>query len=141
MEITDSVIVALFSGLVFALIRVVEFFISKYKKDKPNDIVSELAKTIENQNEISKKILYHTEHLDEMHSVYNDHIPAWYVPSDMLDLVRENNNSLNILLKYIYSIEDDQRTIINKMLELINSQKLMTERVGDLINALNKISR
>jgi len=141
MEITDSAIIALFSGLVFTLIRVVEFFISKYKKDKPKDIISDLTKNIENQEEISKKILEHTKHLDEMHSVYNDHIPAWYVPSDMLELIRENNNSLNILLKYIYSMEDDQRTIINKMLELINSQKLMTDRVGDLINALNKFSR
>jgi len=141
MEITDSAIIALFSGLVFTLIRVVEFFISKYKKPKPDNIIDNLTKSINSQEEMSKKILEYTKHLDDMHNVYNDHVPAWYVPSDMLELTRENNNSLNILLKYIYSMEDDQRTIINKMLELINSQKLMTDRVGDLINALNKISR
>lgn len=139
MEITDSAIIALFTGLVWTLINVVKFFISKFRKDNKNDNISSL---FDPQNKKINELLEKINDLKNMHEVYNDdHIPAWYIPSKMLNLIRENNNYLNILLKDIYNIKDDQHLIIEKMLELIGSQKLMTERLGDLINILSKISR
>jgi len=161
MEFTRSALTAVFVGLIWALIKVVEFFISKYRNNKETkgltDEQAEILRKIHNGcdhlNEINKehdamlkKILSYSEHLDQMHSVYNDdHAPAWYMPPDMIKLVRENYNLSKILSRdieeHMDEFKDDQGVIVNKMTELITSQKLMTERLGDLISALNKISR
>lgn len=153
MELTGSVLTALFVGLVWALIRVVEFFVSKYKTTKETGqevLLKRLQNDFQESNkiqcEILNKILHYCENLDNMHSVYNDdHAPAWYIPPDMIKLVRENNNLSKMLSKEIEEHMDefkgDQDIIVVKMTELITSQKLMTERLGDLISALNKLSR
>jgi hypothetical protein len=161
MELTGSALTAAFIGLIWVLIKVVEFFISKYKNNKEvkgltNEQVETLRKIHDGCNSLNeaskehnamlRKILSYSEHLDHMHSVYNDdHAPAWYMPPDMLKLVRENYNLSKILSRDIEEHMDefkgDQDVIVNKMTELITSQKLMTERLGDLISALNKISR
>jgi len=156
MEITGSVLTALFVGLVWALIKVVEFFVSKYKTkeyasldpehikiitriyDETNAIRSNLFK----QENILREVFEHSKDLYEMHNVFNeDHVPAWYVSPDLIRITRENNIKFIDMLKKIGEVGNDQDVIVSKMSELITSQKLMTERLGDLIFALNKNSR
>jgi septation ring formation regulator EzrA len=165
MELTGSAITALFVGLIWTLINVVKYFIAKYGKQRSIDaeLIGEQAKTLD---DISKGLAEIKEHgtltkeqcavindtydhikrLHEMHAVYNDdHVPSWYVPKDLIELVRETHSRLNSLCKEIEENLDDvkqgQTVIVGNMSELITSQKLMTERLGDLISALNKISR
>lgn len=153
MELTGSVLTALFVGLVWALIRVVEFFVSKYKttKETGHEIVlkklqDDLQRTNKEQCNMLGKILQHCENLDNMHSVYNEnHVPAWYIPPDMIKLIRENNDLSKLLNReleeHMDEFKDNQDVVVLKMTELIASQKIMTERLGDLISALTKISR
>ena len=70
MEITDSAIIALFTGLVWTLIRVVEFFISKFRKEnKNNNIYNKLNELISSQNEKVRELLDKINDLKEMHDV------------------------------------------------------------------------
>jgi hypothetical protein len=157
LEIAGSAVTALFIGLVWSLISVVKFFISKHKNDKETkgltdsqsatlQKINDLHGLIKSQDEKIIQILNHVKHLDNMHSVYNDdHVPAWYVSPNIVPLVRENNTLSKVLSKnmeeHMDMIKDDQGIIVGKMSDLISSQKLMTERVGDLISALNKTPR
>lgn len=165
MEITGSALTALFVGLVWTLINVVKYFITKYGKQKYSNaiLVGDQAKILaeicikineikergtltKEQQEIMEKSLNYIQKLHEMHAVYNDdHVPAWYVPKDLIDLVRNIHGRLDALCKEIEENLDDvkkgQTVIVGNMSELITSQKLMTERLGDLISALNKFSR
>jgi len=156
MTITGSALTALFIGLVWTLIKVVEYFIKK-NKEKGNEyqIGQEQSKLFE----ICKRLQYLDElesvidniedkikKLDEMHSVYDENrVPKWYVQSEILMLVRQIHNKLDIFEKEleedIYIIKNGQTAIIEKILDLLNAQKLMVERLGDLIRKLNKISK
>lgn len=156
MELTGSAVTALFVGLVWTLIKVVEFFVSKHKKTPSNVISAEQAKLLSHidtcdmcskyikssmmkQEGILREILENTKDLYEMHNVYNeDHVPAWYVSPDLIRLARENKLQFVEAIKKISEVEIDQDVIVGKMSELITSQRLMTERLGDLISALNK---
>ncbi|MFA5048460.1 MAG: hypothetical protein WC516_05565 [Patescibacteria group bacterium] len=171
MEITGSVLTGLFVGLVWALIKVVEFFIKKYGKSKEdietNVSANKLAETQTNQfKDISEKISQikdfciltkeqsdkldeiwqKTKKLEDMHNVYNEnHAPAWYIPTELLPLVRESNICLENLEKSLDIAIDEIKAghviVVNRISDLITSQKLVTERLGDLISALNKFSR
>lgn len=171
MEITGSVLTGLFVGLVWALIKVVEFFIKKYGKSK-DDVegsisAAKLAETQVNQfKDIAEKISefkssctltkeqsdkleeiwQKIKKMDDMHNVYNEnHAPAWYIPSELLPLVRESSVCLDNLEKSldiaIDEIKAGHSIVVNRISDLITSQKLVTERLGDLISALNKFSR
>ena len=161
MEITSSAMTALFVGLVWTLINVVKYFMAKYGKQKVVDatLVGTQANSLEDiKSKISEikergaltkeqaEILAGIKELKRMHEVFNDdHVPAWYVPKDLIELVRSTHSRLNSLCKEMEENLDDvkhgQTTIVGNMSELITSQKLMTERLGDLISALNKLSR
>lgn len=149
MELVGSAITAAFVGLIWALIKVVDYFISKNKiKTSQLDplqlkefvtFFNNFQNNCKEQNKMLKDILDHSKDIYDMHNVYNeDHVPAWYVSPDLIRIVRENNMKSIDLLKQLIEIGSDQDTIVNKMAELITSQKLMTERLGDLIFALNK---
>ncbi len=82
--------------------------------------------------------------MDELHSVYdNNRVPKWYVPGEMLTLIRNTDNALkslsNELEDSIDKSESGQRAVLDKMSDLISSQKLMTERLGDLITLWSKL--
>lgn len=172
MELTGHALTGLFIGLVWVLIETVKFFIRKYGKTKDAAELESVAVNLANVQvaqfkEISDKISQVKEScfltkeqvdileevrekirkLDEMHSVFNEnHVPAWYVPSELLTLVRESSTCLDNLEKSldiaIDEIKAGQAVVVNRMSDLITSQKLMTERLGDLIAALNnKFSR
>lgn len=171
MEITGSVLTGLFVGLVWALIKVVEFFIKKYGKSKEDaegsaaatklaeiqvnqfkDIAEKISEfkdscvLTKEQSDKLDEIWQKVKKLDDMHNVYNEnHAPAWYVPSELLPLVRESNVCLDNLEKSldiaIDEIKAGHSIVVNRISDLITSQKLVTERLGDLISALNKFSR
>lgn len=147
MELTGSALTALFIGLVWTLIKVVEYFLSKSskkqvlinEKDKFNEICVKLQQFGDLLNVIDNSL----KHLNEMHSVYDENrVPRWYISPEILPLVRQIHNSLEIIGK---EFEDDfvivktgQTTIIQKILDLLSAQKLMVERLSDIIMKLNK---
>lgn len=156
MELTGSAVTALFVGLVWTLIKVVEFFLNKNKNKVVPTLNPEQSKSLSNiencaeemkniitkQNILIKNMLDKSEDLYDMHNVYNDdHVPAWYVSPDLIKLVRENNIKFIDILKKMGEVGMDQDRIVEKMSDLIASQKVMTERLGDLITALNKNNR
>lgn len=149
MEILNSAITGAFVGLIWALIKVVEYFIKKYSNADETPVkiceFKDFCDIKKKQVEKMEDILLKLKKIDEMHNVYNDdHVPAWYVPSELLPLVRESNHCLENLDKSLEVVLDEIKTgqsnIINRMTDLITSQKLMTERLSDLISALNKLS-
>lgn len=163
MELTGTVLSGLFVALVYALIEVVKFFVKKYGKSKEeseensqSDAVKNLCEKIDRLEESHvftkefaskiEDIFQKTKKLEDMHNVYNDnHAPAWYIPSELLPLVRESSVCLDNLEKSldiaIDEIKAGHSVVVNRISDLITSQKLVTERLGDLISALNKFSR
>jgi len=161
MEITGSALTALFVGLVWTLIKVVEHFISKRNGGKKaltpeqEKCLSEIHTQfleIEKYGILTKdqKMLFYETHdmvkdIKEMHVVYDEnHVPKWYVPSELLPLVRKIHLSLGLLCKEmeenISDVKGDQKVLVEKVVDLITSQKLMVERLGDLISKLNKLN-
>jgi uncharacterized coiled-coil protein SlyX len=158
MEITGPAISALFVGLIWTLIKVVEFFISKKNNSSKNsmimlqeqkfnemyDIFKEISKfgpLTREQMRLLENIQRTLEDLQELHIVYDEnHVPKWYVPSELLPLVRQVHVQINAMCKEIEdnleNIESGQESIITKMLDLITTQKIMIEKLGDLINSL-----
>jgi len=164
LEITNSVFTALFVGLVWCLIKVVEFFIKKYSNKSEKvlagedeyeliKIISDQLATIkdngtltENQEKMIEEILEHTRRLYELHNVYNeDHTLAWYVHPEIITLARQSQNCLVSLEKTLDNvtdeIKDEQGSIINKIIDLVSSQRALTERLSDLISTLNRLSK
>ena len=136
MEIGSAALTALFVGLVWTLIKVVEYFINGTKTS---------YLTIE-QEKLLCDIYKLSTHLDELHSVYDsNHVPKWYVPGELLVLVRGMYNILEALSHEIDDsmkrISSGQESSIEKISELINSQKVMTERLGDLVSMWSKVSK
>ena len=59
-------------------------------------------------------------------------------------MVRQIHNGLEVTCKEMEAgfgdIEDSQSALSERVIDLITSQKVMVERLGDLINKLNRIS-
>jgi hypothetical protein len=137
MTIEGSALTALFVALIWVLIKVVEYFISKNKKDKMQcGLTERQEKTLEEARNYSKDLF-------EMHNVYDENrTPMWIIPPELMKLIRENHSCLELLKKEIDDNLDDikggQSVVVDKMTNLISSNKIMTERLGDLISALRK---
>jgi hypothetical protein len=162
MELGSAALTGLFVGMGWALVRVVEYFVKKYRDEKVslnddqtkklNEIYStclSLGKygTLTHEQERSlNEIKKNVAHLDELHSVYDDnHVPKWYVPKDTLSLVRSIHNNVKTINEEfedeLNKISAGQSVLVEKMSDLINSQKLVTERIGDLIILWSKITK
>ena len=164
MEITGSALTAVFIGLIWCLIKVVEYFIKKYSNKSENTLAKEdeyeLIKTIsiqlstikdsgtltQKQEKILEDILEYTKRLYELHNVYNeDHTLAWYIHPEIITLARQSQNYLVSLEKTLDNvtdeIKDEQGNIIGKIIDLVSSQRALTERLSDLISTLNRLSR
>jgi len=133
MELGSAAITALFVGLIWTLIKVVEFFVSGKKRGLTPE-----------QESMLYQIYKSVSHLDELHSVYDsNHVPKWYVPGDLLVLIRKTHSALEALSHELDDsmerIVSGQSASIQKVSELINSQKLMTERLGDLVTMWSKL--
>jgi len=164
MEIGGAAITGLFIGMAWALIRVVEYFIKKYGKN--TDKISLIDEQVKKLNEIHQQcglwsrygvltesqikyledINKAVEHLDELHSVYDEnHVPKWYVPGGILLTVRAIHSDIDSmtddLKEELIRINAGQSISVEKISELINSQKLVTERLGDLITLWSKVMK
>jgi hypothetical protein len=133
MEIGSAAITALFVGLIWTLIKVVEFFVSGKKRGLTPE-----------QEQILLYIQGRVKHLDELHSVYDsNHVPKWYVPGELLTLIRETHSALEALSHELddsmEKVTSGQASSVQKISDLINSQKLMTERLGDLVTLWSKL--
>ena len=137
MDLTSSALTTVFIALIYALIRVVNFFISKKNGTTKASTVSDLEHTIK---EIHKRV----EHLDELHSVYDsNHVPTWYIPGDLFPLIRQIQTDLASLEKefggVVEEIKNSTNTDSKEMADLTNSHKLMIERLGDFFSRINSI--
>jgi len=138
MTIEGPALTALFLGMAWALIRVVEFFITKYKKSKEPE-----PGLTEKQEELLQESRDYSKNLFEMHDVYDENrTPMWIIPPELMKLIRENHSCLEMVKKELDDNLDDikggQSIVVDKMTDLISSNKIMTERLGDLISALRK---
>lgn len=150
--IANPALTALFISVMYALVRVVLYFISK--KNGPEKVVlsdihaaqlktmAEDIKILKGNAEVSQKL---AQKMQEMHEVYDgNRVPVWYVPAELLTTIRSLNAELTAVNKEVAEtmgeIKSGQTVLIDKLGDLINSQRLMTERLGDLIAKLNKLS-
>ena len=163
MEIGSAALAGLFMAMGWALVKTVEFFVKKYGKNAVVQLDNEQTRQLKeiyqqcvlqtrfgaltkNQEIRLKDIEKSVIHLDELHSVYDEnHIPTWYVPRGLLSLARSINNDINImsddLKEELGRISAGQSISVEKISDLITSQKLVTERLGDLINLWSKVMK
>jgi hypothetical protein len=159
----DSVLVAFGLAFFWVIFRIIEYFINKKKtvkwdKDhkkklyemhdiivmrakKHDEFLSNLSSILEKLDIIEDKL----KHLDDMHCVYDENlVPRWYLPTDMIKMVRQIHSNLEVTCKEMEAgfgdIEDSQSALGERVIDLITSQRIMVERLGDLINKLNRIS-
>jgi len=166
MDIQNPALVGIFVGMAWALIRVVEYFVKKYRGDNKVYLVDEhfnLLKDIHeqcslcgrfgplttSQTQSLENIEKISNHLDNLHSVFDDnHVPKWYFPKEMMKEIKTIHNDIGqlslTLRNEFVKLSSGQSVSIEKMSELINAQKLITERLGDLVvlwtQSLNKTS-
>jgi len=161
MEITGSALTALFVGLVWTLMKVVEYFISKRngkkhglteEQDKQlkeiyegSQRLDDIEKSLGEMDKVLDELKEKVKHLDELHSVYDDNrVPKWYVSSEILPTVRKIHTSLEMVRKEMEEdldlVKSGQFTLTQRVLDLLSAQKLMVERLGDIITRLNKSS-
>ncbi len=168
MSISNSLITAVVVAFVLGLIKAIDWLLSRRRKDEDTEGLSELhieqlektsiatdsikhniIKIIENgsltkeQENIIEEIHKMIEHLNELHSVYdNNHVPKWYVPSDLSDKLIKIDSKLELLslrqAEGLEEIKEIQNEIFQKISNLISSQNHLTDRIGDLIRILNK---
>jgi hypothetical protein len=135
LSLSGSALTALFVGMAWALVKTVTYFVSKRngKSDKPSDLLEEQGKRLKEAHEFIKELY-------AQHAVYDEnHVPLWYVPREMLVLVRNIHNCMENFEGRIEEIKSGQAVLFEKMTELIASQMLLTQRLGDLIAKLDRI--
>ena len=135
LSLSGSALTALFVGMSWALVKTVEFFVSRRNGRNGKSVFhEEHSKQLEETHKLTKE-------LHELHAVYDEnHVPLWYVPREMLTLVREMHICMENSESRIDEIKSGQVVLFEKMTELIASQMLLTQRLGDLIAKLDRMS-
>lgn len=166
MSVPDSLATALTVAVILGLVKAIDWLLSrkrenfsKTQENKLEDILDtskKLTNAIERvieggaltreQRDLIEEIYKMTEHLNALHSVYdNNHVPKWYVPSDLIDRLVKINSRLEMLSERqtnnLDEIKESQTILIQKISDLILSQNHMTDRLGDLLNVLGKNNR
>lgn len=144
-DLTNSALTALFISMVYTLIRVIGYFISKKIGLDKIGFSENHAEQLDTLMEFAEKNDKYISKMNEMHQVFDqNHVPVWYVPAELLTTVRHINSEITSLNKdigdTIGEIKAGQTVLVDKLSDLINSQRLMTERLGDLIMKLNKMA-
>lgn len=104
--------------------------------------IKERGTLTKDQEVLLDKIMKGVVHLDELHSVYDDnHVPKWYVPSDLQDKILKILMQVAAMDDHLDEVKEGQGALIQKISELISSQQLMTQRMGDLISKLDSLNR
>jgi hypothetical protein len=157
---TDSVLVAFLLAFFWTIFKIIEYYFSKKRSVKWGkeqdqrliDIHLHLtsmekvqSEFVDELNVVIEQIYDMVKHLDEMHSIYDENlIPRWYLPSDMIKIVRQIHNNLEATYKEMEigfrEVGEDQSNLSERVIDLITSQKIMVERLGDLIGKLNRLS-
>lgn len=157
---SESVLVAFLLAFFWTIFKVIEYFVSKKRsvrwgKEQDQRLceihlhLMDMEKTqsifTEEVSELIEQINYRVKHLDDMHSNYDENlVPRWYLPPDMAKTVRQINHNLEATYKEIEvgfkEIGEDQSNLIERVIDLITAQKIMVERMGDLIGKLNRFS-
>lgn len=162
LDILNSVFTSAFLGLIWALIKVVEYFINKNKKEeKPEylDLLNKNAELLismnrqletiikmgtltEQQEKAIEEAAEDINKLLEMHQVYNENrVPIWYFPTETSKIIKDLPLHLNNLEMFMSDLKTDQSEMFSRLSDLISSQKVVTERLSDLISALTKVTR
>jgi len=145
LSLSGSALTALFVGMAWALIKTVEYFISKRNsKNNRSDALSDAqSRNVLRQEQVAQLEEIHklTKEIHMLHAVYDEnHMPLWYVPREMLSLIRGMNNCMANSEDRIDEIKSGQAVLFEKMTELISSQMLLMQRLGDLVAKLDRIS-
>ena len=135
LSLSSSALTALFVGMAWELVKTVEYFVSRRNGRNGKHIFhEEHSKQLEETNKLTKE-------LHELHAVYDEnHVPLWYVPREMLSLVRDIHTCMENSEGRIDEVKSGQVVLFEKITELIASQMLLTQRLGDLIAKLDRIS-
>lgn len=144
-DITSPALTTLFIALVYALIRVVNYLIAKKTGSDKVELADDQKKTIEATGGSVGEILRISKRMDELHNVYDsNHTPKWYFSSDTIPLLRKVDFDLTTLSRENHSVMNEiksgQSILVDKLMDLINTQRLMTERLGDLLRKLDKLT-
>lgn len=144
-DLTNSTLTAVFIAMIYTLIRVIGYFISKKMGSDKVSLSDNHVEQLDLLTELAEKNDKYISKMHEMHNVFDqNHVPIWYVPAELLMTVRNINSEIVSLNKDIGDtmgeIKAGQTVLVDKLSDLINSQRLMTERLGDLIMKLNKMS-
>jgi len=144
-DLANPALTALFIATVYTLIRVISYFISKKIGSDKVSLSEHHAKQLDALMLLVENNHKYLSKINEMHEVYDgNRVPVWYVPAELLTTIRHINSEITSLNKdtvdIIGEIKAGQTVLVDKLSDLINSQRLMTERLGDLIMKLNKIS-
>ena len=157
---TGSILTALIVGFLWSVFRIIEYLVSRKRNNRRDssqdskfnefhlailEQVKEHHRFMVKLDAVILKIEKQVEHLDDMHSVYDENlVPRWYLPPDMVRLVRQIHTTLESTCKEIESnfeeVKDGQSAFADRVIDLVSSQKLMVERLGDLISKLNRLS-
>ena len=132
MEITNAAFTTLFISAVYALINVVKYLINKKNGN------GRVRLPIE-QEEMLMETHETTMEMKRLHDVYDEnHIPLWYIPREAVSLIKETHSKVEPILKGTETISTIQSNLIEKISDLITSQKILTERLGDVMANLNR---
>ena len=130
LTLQGSALTALFVAMVWALVKTVEYFISKRNGKNGKHFSEKQSTEIE---EICKL----TKELYAQHTVYDEnHTPLWYMPRELIAFIRNIHNNV----ERIDEIKVGQAALFEKMTELLTSQILLTQRLSDLVTKLDRIS-
>lgn len=133
-ELTGSALTALFVALVYTLIKVVEYFIGKKKAaaEKPDALSEE-------EHEILDDVAEKVDEMHKLHMVYDqNHLPLWYVPRELITLAQETDRGVKMLEGCVEEMKSSQMAYMEKITELITSQTLLAQRIGDLIAKMDR---
>ena len=137
MTITGSALTALFLGMAWALIRTVEFLISRRSIKNGNG--NGKAHSAKEQEQLLEDIYSLTNEMYKLHVVFDEnHVPLWYVPRETVKQIRDVNEHIVVTAKDIAGIKSGQTLMVEKVLELIVSQKILLDRLSDLIIKMDR---
>lgn len=161
MPFAESAVTAVIVAVFLGLVKGIDYLLTKRnEKNKPPPGLTEdqakflseahrMVSDIKERGTLTKEqetlldqIMKGITHLDELHSVYDDnHVPMWYVPSDLKDKLMKILIQVAAMDDHLDEVKEGQGALIRKISDLISSQQLMTQRMGDLISKLDTLNR
>lgn len=147
--LSNTSFIAVFIAAVYALTKVVTFFVRKYGKNEQSELIHKIYNYCHSFNEKGtltesqeeklddiKSILYH---LNELNSIPGEkYLPEWYVPQQILTLLKRIYNNLQNTNTYIETLLESHNNKDENISELIEKQKDITENLENLLSLLSE---